>query len=191
MNLKKLQLNWGTTVALLVSFAALITTIYEANILKAQQQALVWPYFEVYPNYTGEGFSVVARNLGTGPAIITSVETKYGGRPVGSFMDVIDILDPDSTMSRYSFNYRSLNNTVFKAGEERIVFMMPWNPQTRKMIQRAAPLSFKVAYKSVLEDYWVYDSEAKSHEKGRFKSPLEFFTSRVTPVLRTKVTYLR
>ena len=178
MKRKNLQLNWGTTVALLVSFAALITTIYEANILKAQQQALIWPYFEVYPQYTSEGFGVKARNLGTGPAIITSVQTNYGGSPVASFMDVIDLLDPDSTLNRYSFNYRSLNNTVFKAGEERIVFLMPWTPKTREMIHRAEPLSFKVEYKSVLEDYWVYDSEAGSHEKGRFTSPLEFFTSR-------------
>jgi len=179
MKLKKLQLNWGTTVALLVSFAALITTIYEANILKAQQQALIWPYFEVSPMYTGEGFGVKARNLGTGPAIITSVETNYGGKPVSSFLDIIDLLDPDSTVNRYSnFKYRSLNNTVFKAGEERIVFLMPWTPQTREMIQRAAPIFFKVEYKSVLDDYWVYDSEAKSHEKERFKSQVEFFTSR-------------
>lgn len=177
MILKKLQLNWGTTVALLVSFAALITTIYEANILKTQQQALVWPYFEVYPNYTSEGFSVVARNLGTGPAIITSVETRYGGELVGSFFEVIDQLDPDSTISRYSFNYRSLNNTVLKAGEERVVFLMPWSPKTREMVQRAKPLSFKVEYKSVLEDYWVYDHETKTHERGRFKSKLEFYTS--------------
>lgn len=178
MKLKNLQLNWGTTVALLVSFAALITTIYEANILKSQQQALIWPYFEVYPNYTSEGFSVVARNLGTGPAIITSVETHYGNKLVGSFMEVIDHLDPDSTLSRYSFNYRSLNNTVFKAGEERVVFLVPWSPKTREMIQRAEPLSFKVEYRSVLGDYWVYDYSNKSHTEGRFKSQMEFFTSR-------------
>jgi len=178
MKLDKSNFNAGTSIALLVSFAALITTIYEANILKSQQQALVWPYFEVYPNYTGEGFSVVARNLGTGPAIITSVETTYGGTPVETFLDVIDQLDPDSTMSRYSFNYRSLNNTVFKAGEERIVFLMPWTPQTREMIQRAKPLAFKVEYKSVLDKYWVYDFEAKTHTEGRFKSQLEFYTSK-------------
>ncbi|MEM6641942.1 MAG: hypothetical protein AAF616_03095 [Bacteroidota bacterium] len=178
MKLKKLQLNWGTTVALLVSFAALITTIYEANILKSQQRALVWPYFEVFPNYTSAGYSVVARNLGTGPAIITSVETKYDGEPVGSFMDIIDKLDPDSTISRYSFNYRSLNNTVLKAGEERIVFLMPWSTTTRKMIQKAKPLTFKVEYKSVLDEYWVYDFETKTHQEGRFKSSLEFYTSR-------------
>ena len=119
--MKGIRFNWGTIIALVVSFAALITTIYEANILK-KQQALVWPYFEVSEQYSGEGFGFNAKNSGTGPAIITSVEVTYDGEPIGSFMDLLDELSPDSTINYYNFQYRSLNNTVFMAGEERVVF---------------------------------------------------------------------
>ena len=175
---QKLQFNWGTIIALVVSFAALITTIYEANILKAQQEALVWPYFEVSPRFGGNGYSIVALNNGTGPAIITSVECRYGGNPVASFMDVLDILSPDSAVNYYAFNYRDLNNTVFRAGEERTVFLMSWTPATRRLIQNAESITLKVAYKSVLGDEWVYDSETGEHTKGKFKSELEFKTSR-------------
>ena len=174
----KFQLNWGTTVALLVSFAALITTIYEANILKAQQEALVWPYFEVSPHYGGDGFGFIAKNSGTGPAIITSVECRYDDELVANFMDILDLLAPDTVINYYEFNYRALNNTVFRPGEERFVFLMKWTPQTRKMIQNAKQTHFKVAYRSVLNDHWVYDSKAQTHEEDQFKSSLEFTTSR-------------
>ncbi len=175
---KGVKLNWGTTIALVVSFAALITTIYEANILKRQQESLVWPYFEVGQSYSGEGFGFIAKNSGTGPAIITSVEVTQEGQVIGSFMDLLDILSPDSSLNYYGFEYRSLNKTVFRPGEERKVFFMKWTPLTRQLISRAKPIRIKVEYRSVLEDYWVYDSETSSSTKGRYKSRLEFTSSR-------------
>ncbi len=176
MSKPNFQINWGTALALVVSFAALITTIYEANILKGQQEALVWPYFEVNAIYSGAGFSFVAKNSGTGPAIITSVECTFEGQPMSALSDVLDLINTDSTLNYYSFNYRSMNNTVFTAGEERVVFLMPWNEATRKLAPIMQRLQFKVEYRSVLEDYWVFDSAASSHQQGRFRSRLEFNT---------------
>lgn len=178
MGKKGFSLNWGTTIALLVSFAALITTIYEANILKRQQESLVWPYFEVDQNYSGKGFGFLAKNSGTGPAIITSVEVTHDGELIGSFMDLLDMLSPDSSVNYYGFEYRSLNKTVFRPGEERMVFLMEWTPYTRELISRAKDIEIKVEYRSVLEDYWVYESQSQTSEKKRFKSRLEFTSSR-------------
>ena len=171
---KIFQLNWGTTIALIVSFAALITTIYEANILKAQQQALVWPYLEVNPSWSGQGFGVKAKNSGTGPAIVTSVEVLYDGEPISSFTEILDQLDRDSVLNYYQFTYHDLNKTVLRSGEERFVFLMGWTPYTRSIIEDAKPISFKIEYKSVLDDYWVFDSEEGTIQEGRFKSRLEF-----------------
>ena len=178
MALKDIRFNWGTIIALIVSFAALITTIYEANILKKQQEALVWPYFEVGQSYSGEGFGFQAKNSGTGPAIITSVEVTHNGSPIGSFMDLLDQFAPDTTVNYYGYQYRALNNTVFMPGEERMVFFMDWTPYNRELISKAGNITIKVEYRSVLEDHWVFDSSEGTNEKGRFKSQLEFSSSR-------------
>jgi len=170
------QINWGTALALLVSFAALITTIYEANILKAQQEAMVWPYFEVSSKYSGKGFSFEAKNSGTGPAIITSVECTFEDEPIADIGQILDRVNTDTTLNYYSFNYRSLNQTVFTPGEERVVFLMPWSETTRKLAPIIQHLQFKVEYRSVLGDYWVFDTSDRSHREGRFKSRLEFQT---------------
>ncbi len=174
----KIQFNWGTIIALLVSFAALITTIYEANILKSQQQAMVWPYFEVGPTYNGEGFGFRAKNSGTGPAIITSVEVLHNGEPIGSFMELLrDVSPKDSVVNLYNYNYQSLNNTVFPPGEERMVFFMKWSPLNRMLEQRVGEIDIKVEYKSVLDDYWTYTLSTGEHVQERFQSSKEFFTS--------------
>lgn len=174
----KIKFNWGTIIALVVSFAALITTIYEANILKSQQQALVWPYLEVEQSYSGEGFGFVAKNSGTGPAIVTSVEVMHGDTPIPSFMDLLDILSPDSSVNYYKNTYRPLNSSVFRPGEERTIFFMEWTPFNRQLIEKADDLIVTVEYKSVLDDYWVYESEEGKSSPGRFTSRLEFTTSR-------------
>lgn len=178
MSKKGLRLNWGTTIALVVSFSALITTIYEANILKKQQESLVWPYFEVDQQYTASGFGFLAKNSGTGPAIITSVEFNHDGKPIGSFMDLLDELSTDSIVNYYSYQYRALNNTVFRPGEERVVFLMNWTPYTRELISRAKEIEIIVEYRSVLDDYWVFNSKEKTHERKRYTSKLEFTSSR-------------
>ncbi|MEL6537271.1 MAG: hypothetical protein AAFQ98_17750 [Bacteroidota bacterium] len=174
----KIQFNWGTSIALVVSFAALFTTIYEANILKSQQEAMVWPYFEVHEQYSSEGFGFLAKNSGTGPAIITSVEVTHDGKPLDSFMDLLDELSPDSAINYYNFTYRALNNTVFRAGEDRVVFFMEWTPFTRSLLEEAGEIALKVEYRSVLDDYWVFDGKAETNQSGRYSSVKEFSSSR-------------
>ncbi|MFK7954331.1 MAG: hypothetical protein AB8B73_15880 [Ekhidna sp.] len=176
--MSKIKFNWGTLIALIVSFAALITTIYEANILKSQQQALVWPYLEVEQSYTSEGFGFVAKNSGTGPAIVTSVEVTHGEEPIASFMDLLDILSPDSSVNYYENTYRALNSSVFRPGEERTIFFMEWTPNNRALLKKAKDIKITVEYKSVLDDFWVYESDKGKSSAGRFTSRLEFTTSR-------------
>ena len=37
----------GTIMALVISVIAMITSVYEANILKSQQTSMVWPYLHL------------------------------------------------------------------------------------------------------------------------------------------------
>ena len=55
---------------------------------------------------------------------------------------------------------------------------MGWTPLTRDMLSRSKDIEVTVEYKSVLEDYWVYDRDTQSNTKGQFTSRLEFSSSR-------------
>ena len=158
----------------MISLVALLVSIYEANLMKAQQRALVWPHFVVSPNYSGRGFSFIADNYGTGPAIIESVEVRYKDTLIVDYDDLLDRINPNRQIGYDRLHMTSLNQTVFKAGEERQVFNMPWDDETREMAKQMQYVTIKVQYKSVLGDQWVFDSNTQEHRSERFKSEREF-----------------
>ena len=158
----------------MISVIALIVSLYEANILKDQQRALVWPYFGVGSNFSGKGFSFVASNNGTGPALIKSMEVIYEDSVYPSFEDILDKIKPDRVIGYDRLRFSNLNNTVVKPGEERAIFNMPWDDETREMASFLMNTRIKVQYCSVLGDCWVYDSADDSHTEGTFKSRAEF-----------------
>lgn len=164
----------GTAIALVISILALLVSLYEANLLKDQQRALVWPYLTVTPNYSGKGFSIVATNNGTGPALIKSMEVRYKDTVYTSYDDLLDAIKPGRKIGYDRLRMSTFNNTVMKAGEERIIFNMPWDDETREMAKNMIYLKAKVQYCSVLDDCWVFDSENDGHYQGNFKAEKEF-----------------
>ena len=90
--------NAGTLIALVISIIAMATSIYEANILKAQQKSMVWPYLSVSTSYSKTGFSAEAFNNGTGPAIVKSMEVSVDDMPVETMLDLVKVLMPQSNL---------------------------------------------------------------------------------------------
>jgi len=166
--------NIGTILALVISIAALFVSIYEANLLKAQQRATVWPYVSVGPNYSSKGFSLIASNNGTGPAVIKSFELLRNGQAFRSYDELLDAIKPDRTVCYDVLKMRQLNNSVLKASEARVIFNMPWNEETREIAKNIGEIQIKVQYCSVFDDCWVYDLVHDTHELGRFKAAVEF-----------------
>ncbi|MFK7936158.1 MAG: hypothetical protein AB8G22_21770 [Saprospiraceae bacterium] len=166
--------NIGTLLALCISILALLVSVYEANILKSQQKAMVWPYLKVNPSYGSEGFSLIAVNNGTGPALVKSIELTYDGKQFKTYDELLDYIKPDRKVSYGQLRMRNLNNTVMRAGEVREVFHMAWTAETREMVESASEIEFKIQYASVLNDYWIYDSKTDQHTQRRFKAKIEF-----------------
>ncbi len=164
----------GTLLALVISSLALFVSIYEANILKSQQESMVWPYLTVSKNYSSDGFSFVVNNNGTGPAIVKSMEVRYKGQPVQDFDALLDRIKPDRKIGYDRLRMSGLNNDVVKVGERRIIFNMPWDKETRKMSESMIYVQVVVQYCSVLGDCWVYDFENDEHRKGKFRAEVEF-----------------
>ncbi|MBV6653605.1 MAG: hypothetical protein KI786_07615 [Mameliella sp.] len=166
--------NTGTLLALVISVLALFVSVYEAQLIRDQQKAMVWPYLTVTSNYSGKGFAFEANNNGVGPALIKSIEVRYQGNPVENFDDLLDHIKPDRKVGYGSIRMSSFNQTVMKAGEEREIFLMPWEDETRLIVTKMPEVGIKVCFCSVLEDCWIYDSATKAVSPGVFKAEVEF-----------------
>lgn len=164
----------GTALALVISIMALGVSMYEANLMREQQSAMVWPYLTVDKNYSGRGFSFEAKNNGTGPAIIKSMEVRYRDTLMADYDELLDAIKPNRKIGYDILRMGDLNETVMKAGEEREVFNMPWNDETREMSKEMMYVTVKVCYCSVLGDCWVFDSKENSITEGTFKAEKEF-----------------
>lgn len=165
----------GTATALIVSVLALMVSIYEANLLKAQQKATVWPYFSVNEGYGSDGFRLDAFNNGTGPALISSVLVEFEGEPFSKYVDLLNAIKPDNTLGYNRIRVSQLNNTVVKVGEERELLFLPWSDETREILNlMQGKIRIKIQYCSVLEECWTFEYPSGERIKQGFKSPVEF-----------------
>ena len=164
----------GTIMALVISIIAMVTSIYEAGIMKSQQKSMVWPYLSVTQYYDSLGFGIKIINKGTGPAIVTSAQIDYNGIPMEDKDILFDTMNPDRTFGYDILRNTSISNYVFTAGEEIMLFGLPYNDETRIILDNIPKVRFRIGYKSVLDEYWYYDSENDKHYKQEFKAKTEF-----------------
>lgn len=165
----------GTVAALVISIIAMVTSIYEANILNAQQRSMVWPYLSVGTNYSANGFSATVYNNGTGPAIVTSVEVLIDSKPVASMLELVDNLMPDSGLGYDILRQNKVNNYVFRPGEEVEIIGFPWNETTRELARRIySEVRIVICYESVMGDSWIYDSRDDSHKEGVYEASIPY-----------------
>ncbi|WP_394971654.1 hypothetical protein [uncultured Croceitalea sp.] len=175
-NKRELFQSLGTATALIISVLALVVSIYEANLLKAQQKATIWPYFSISQGYNSEGFSIYGLNNGTGPALINSVEVIFNGKPAINYLDLLDKVTPENTVGYNQIRQGILNNTVLKAGEERLLFFIKWSDETRKIVEKmnGEEVTITVQYCSVLDDCWTFSYPSGKRVKENFKATIEF-----------------
>ena len=166
--------SMGTALAIIISLAAMFISMYEASIMKSQQSAMVWPYLDMSQQYNNDGFAIEVSNKGTGPAIITSVQVDFDGLPTESIDVLVDSLNPDRTFGYDILRNSTLGNQVFMSGEKRIVFGLPYNDETRIVQSNLEKIRIRIGYKSVLEEYWLFDSANGSHTKEKFEAVKEF-----------------
>lgn len=164
----------GTIMALSISIIAMVTSIYEAGIMKSQQKSMVWPYLSMTQQYNNKGFGIRITNKGTGPAIVTSVQLDYKGIPMENVDVLMDSLNPERTFGYDILRNSTIGNYVFTSGEEMMLFGLPYNDETRIVVENIPKIRMRIGYKSVLDEYWYYDSENDKHYKEEFKAKIEF-----------------
>ena len=172
---KDLFQSIGTVAALIISIIAMITSIYEANILEAQQKSMVWPYLSVGVHYSDKGYSATVYNNGTGPALVKSMEISIDSKPMESIFEVLDELMPGHGMGYDVLRQDKVNNYVFRPGEEVEIIGFSWSEKTRELSSLiTSKVKIVICYESVLGESWVYDSENDTHTEGSFKAKVEY-----------------
>ncbi|WP_299526869.1 hypothetical protein [Winogradskyella sp.] len=166
--------SFGTILALVISVIAMVTSIYEANIMKSQQKAMVWPYLKTTQSYSNEGFNIKVFNNGIGPALVKSVEVSFKNHPLKDIDELLDSLKPDRTFGYDILKTNDVNNYVFKPGEEQVLMGLSWTDETRDLLENLQYVNIKIAYESVLGDYWVYDARNETNKQEKFKARLEY-----------------
>ena len=166
--------SFGTALALIISVIAMFTSIYEANIMKSQQKAMVWPYLDLSEQYDANGFGIEVSNKGTGPAIITSVQVDFKGNPVANIDVLLDSLNPKRTFGYDILRNSNIGNQVFMSGEKQLVFGLPYNEETRIVLENLKHVRMRVLYKSVLNEQWLFDSKDGTNSQSSFKAKKEF-----------------
>lgn len=177
MSEKKTGINFqyfGTIAAMVISSLALMVSVYEASILKSQQEAMVWPYVKIDVSYSAEGFTIAAYNNGIGPALINSMEVSYNGEAVKDYLALLDLLKPDRNFGYNIIQVGQLNDTVLKAGERRLLLFVPFTPETEGIHQQLQYVNCQLQYSSVLGKNWKYDFQEAKVTEGKFIASLEF-----------------
>ena len=124
-------------VAVVISLVGTVTSIYEARILRNQQQtyqeekaASVWPYIktEMYTNYNNSDSSITLEysitNKGIGPAILGDVRYVYLGADVETYSidEAIQKQYPDIPV--WNSQNRQIDRTVVSPGEKIKLFVI-------------------------------------------------------------------
>ena len=140
--------------ALLVSLTTLGVYLYQAKVMGEQQRVAVWPYV-AWRSTNAEGFQILARNKGVGPAVVLKAEMTLDGRPVADNPALISaVLGPDWRLKGYL--NASLAGRVLSPGEECLAFHIV-DPAEGRAFQeklRAHRFELAITYANVYGDAW-------------------------------------
>ncbi len=137
-----------------VSISALGVSIYEAYLMREQQQAAVMPILEAW-SYISEsdGFGVNVANKGIGPARVMSVTVRLDGEPVRSWRVLYgELLGRDVP----SFAMSMITGNVMAPGEIVTALSFEASADAVELWRGSDRVSLAICYCSVFEQCWLY-----------------------------------
>lgn len=140
--------------AIFVSLSTLVVYIYQARIMQQQQHVSVWPYVE-WATGNLDGFSMMVKNKGIGPAIVQRVERTLDGQPIETNRQLLEaVMGPDTKIRLIN---SGLEGRVLSPGEEVLVLRIPDLTEAREFQAkfRARKFAMNITYSSVYGDTWV------------------------------------
>ena len=156
---KKRKIETGLIVGIIAIAINVITVsiyIYQADIMKTQQHASVWPYVEWVSDYNQiEGYHLHMENNGVGPALIKEVSISYNDEEIEA-LDTLVARVLGTTDIPHLIN--ELNSKkVLPAGERHnflIIKNFKWSEQFYYILYQNK-LKMSICYESIYGDQWV------------------------------------
>lgn len=140
-----------------VGVCALGVSVYEAYLMRQQQQAAVMPILEAWSSYGSEsGFSINVANKGLGPAFLRSVSVTLDGQPkhdwIGVYQEVLGERPPGFSMSAVSGN-------VAAPGERVSMIAFSAGPEAGDIWRGSDRVGLTLCYCSVFDQCWEHRLE--------------------------------
>lgn len=164
--MKKITSNTVIAVcALVVSICALVVSVQEMRTIRSQQEAMLYPHLTVSPTYNANGFEFYVKNSGTGLAIVDNMTVSMDGKVYDNWLEIIDEVMPDGHDIGYNIVRTNNLQTVITPSERVVLFGIPWNEETRQLMDNVGEIEIRVCYKSMLEDHWEISNQWKLPKK--------------------------
>jgi len=147
--------------ALFLSVAGVLVSVYEANLLRRQQSASVWPNLEVTPSLNTGTVRILLSNTGVGPGRVEAAAVTYKDDVVSDWVTLVKRVAGDIEGLR---GEKSLTTgRVVAAGTQDLLFFIDGenDPQTADLAGQViqaiteGEIDVSVCYCSVFGQCWV------------------------------------
>jgi hypothetical protein len=147
--------------AVFIGVCALVVSLYEASIMRAEQRSSVLPIIELGRSYFADSTSpdavlrleLHAENVGIGPAVIRDFEVTVDGEahPTwGSAMQAL--LGRDETIE---YGQSTINGRTLPAERNVVMFSLRNTVLTRELLGEFERLDFEACFCSVFDECWT------------------------------------
>jgi hypothetical protein len=163
--------------ALLISFASMWLSISElrimreeANLMRSQQKASVWPYLDVTASFAYADeirVTYAIENKGIGPALVNKIRFLENGKEISSdYTAILDLLlstlaaQGDINEKNVNLSTGINNNVVLSPGEKMVLLSLVvdrFDEDQVGVVQFFRSHSFSVCYSSIYEDSWIVE----------------------------------
>lgn len=148
-----------------VGAVALYAALNEADAVRKQQQASVWPHIRVMDiNYGAPGeerFDIVVSNKGIGPARIEAVKVSIGGVEQTSWYEIIRSLPGGASAGISSYR---LADATLSPEEDLVAVSVAAKYSSVELVNafrdlvRGGEAAMSICYCSVFDDCWQIDA---------------------------------
>lgn len=158
---KSININLFIAIAaIVISVCALVVSIYEVRIMRAEQKVSVYPYVSIGKFYNSNGFGLYVKNSGTGLARVNSYQIYVGDKFFKNWLEIIDHYAPEGHHINYNIMSSStLHDEIITPNERVNIFEVRWTDETRALSEKVDGLVVKICYSSLLDDYWVVKND--------------------------------
>ena len=193
---KTLRLNFetvGSLVAMVIGASALFVAWDQAQVMRAQQHASVWPLinsdFTVDPSADGLSIDMRVSNRGVGPALIKSATILIDDEPVRHRPEMMRAIFGEQPPSgSASVVGSSIESIALGAGESAQLFRVTWEASeanvaaftalgSRYINGEGAEIRMEICYCSVFDRCYVSKDDGRPAPTKTCPAPTNLFSS--------------